>query len=326
MFKSPKITALAVAGSVFVLLLTITFFSRTGNKQAPGATPKIPDLYSGSLKIDAKFTQKDFDFPSELPYLDISQGNYSSDQIKQIATSIGFKSDPIIAQDSQLGTTYIYNNDSASLIAIPQRGKIDYQLNNLPGAINKQLGNQDLIDIATRFLNDNAVINKDDLNFISFGYFIQDSTDRIQPVSKSNAQIIQLNFSSKATNYPILSLTPQSSPINVKLLPDGSVYSFSILKYAAKLQDSKHKMKGFSDTVSSLKNAKVITIDNGNKNPTDLTKDSIQSVTINKIELFYLLDSLESSVLQPVFKLSGSAQILGTKGPLEIQLYLPAAN
>ncbi|MBI3397568.1 hypothetical protein HY045_03770 [Candidatus Woesebacteria bacterium] len=324
MFKSPKITALAVAGSVFVLLLTITFFSRTGNKQAPGATPKIPDLYSGSLKIDAKFSQEDFGFPGYLPFLDISQGNYSSDQVKQIAVSLGFKSDPIIAQDTQLGTTYLYNSGTVSLIAVPQRGKIDYQLNSRPSAINKQLGNQELIDIATKFLNDNSVINKDDLNFSSFGYFVRNSSERLQPVSKSSAQIIQLNFSSKATTYPILALTPQSSPINVRVLPDGSIYSFSVLKYTAKPGEIKHKIKNYNDTISSLKDSKVITIDNGNRNPTDLTKDSIRSVTVEKIELFYLLDSLESSSLQPVFKLTGKAQISGVKDPLGIELYLPA--
>ena len=289
--------------------------------------PSIPNPIKGRVDYELLITEKEFDFPKEAPILkkdDLLP--ISQDEAKSIAKGLGFEDDPIIANDILEGETYIWNSDSALLTIWSKTRKIDYSLSRTPDSINKQLSDSTLLNTSQEFLANYFGLSSENLKFNNFTYWEKASgVSGLIATKKGQANYYQLNFYPKTSEYVLLTLNPDKTPYYVWLLPDGTVYRVSITDPGNLIPtEDKYPLKSFADVQKSPQDAIVVSLDNGNIELTDVVQGSIQKISISKIQLAYLLDSFKSTFYQPVYLLTGTTNISGTKENIQVSLYLPA--
>lgn len=313
-----------------MFVIIILLLPERPKKPAPEtALPQltIPDYLKGEKTIEINFEKKDFDFPSKLAALEVKGARLTPEETKTIANSLDFTFEPKISRDVFDGTIHTYAGEISSLVARLEISAMDYTLYTTPSFINKQLSAEALISIATDFLVKNGFVPANDIEFSSFIFYKDSPGEGLFPASKKEATIFQINFSSKVTNIPILTLNPQNTLIYVRILPDGTVFSAHVKRLDEIRQSTEtYRLKSFSDLKNSADEAVVISLDFGNINLSDVPENSLKKITVNKVELGYLLTSVETGILQPVYLLKGEAEVVGFQDKVNASLYLPAVK
>lgn len=325
-----KRAILLILGVLVIVFLSIIYvFVKQKEEQPvlPLPKPQIPNYLKGILPIQLTITEKEFEFPSESPILPFTLDSVSKNEASGIAKKLGFEEDPSEFEDVNEGVKYFWSDDKSSLVATPKTGKIKFNLSSpgVPVVANKQLTDGSIMQIATDFLVNSAIVEKEKIktisivpqkeNFLSGG---------LETTTREKAKVFQVNFTYTITDYEILTIDPSAPLIFVQILPDGSVYSMEAvrLKNISKSQ-TLYELKSYEDLKSSLNEARLISLLNDYINISDLAPEDIKSINIDKIELVYLLDSYSSKKLQPVFLLEGSAEVVGSTANKAL-LYLPA--
>jgi hypothetical protein len=327
---------------IFVILLLflvvgvgiyLQIVKRGGEKRVlPIPTPSINTEVKQKPIIELTLTEKDFQFPKNLPLLNKTKFSALDDSFaKQLGKRLGFDSEPIEAKDTRYGKIFIWNSTEASLIINPVLRKLSYyETSTSPldynSVVNKQLTDNDLILIASDFLINKVGLEKDDFEFANFIYFEQgENIEGLKQTSKEKAQVTQINFSPKFENLPILTQNPLESIIITQILKDGSIPVVEVtLLESINQGHTLYKLKGFEEFVNSLSQAKVVSLNDGNFNPEDLAKDAIKKAVIKKVTIAYLLDNIKNETLQPVYVLEGTATVIGFNQNVNIIMYLPA--
>ncbi|MDP3994386.1 MAG: hypothetical protein Q8P91_00960 [bacterium] len=321
--------------SAFSVVAIIYKTKQTSPVDTPLAplTPKIPDYIKQPLSIDMLEVDKNsFNFPLKLPLLkQEGLSPISETRIKSIADNLGFSSDPVFANDAVNGIVNIWNNKDNFLIITPKIRKIKFGPASNPqreiaNALNKQLSEKDIVSSAENFLIDKIGLDKSSLVFANIVYLqMQTGLELFKETGKKDSTIFQVNFSYSGSPYPILTLEPQSTVVYVQILKDGSVLNSEINlvnNFSAGLTE--HKLKSYEEVAGSLDRAILVSLNDGNINLPDLKKDDLSKISINEIQLAYLLDTPLSEYLQPVFVLKGTASISGSGIPVNADFFLPA--
>jgi hypothetical protein len=287
----------------------------------------IPQITTEEYSVETTFGQKDFKFPDKISVLEKKSAIYTDEEVKTIAEKLGFTSSPQKTKDTLEGDMIIYSNQKAYLLAILAKGRIEYQLNSRPAVVNKEFSDPELIKIATDFISQKGLSNEP-IKFSSFVYLKAQEPEGIRTAAKNEASFYQLNFNPTVSSFDVITLNPLASPVSVKLLPDGSVYGTVVTKLGTVTESTdKFKLKNFLEVTTSIKNkeAVLITLDQGNLSPSDLTSGALAKITFSQISLAYL-ELGDPSLLYPVFVLSGSAQISGRSNEVPAVAYLPAIS
>lgn len=327
------ILAVLSISSVVYLVIKTRNTSQT-QTSLPLASPKIPNYLNQTLSIDLQINKSSFNFPAKLPVLEQQKLIPLSDsQSTSIANNLGFNFEPLKTQDTTDGTVEIWNGTDNFLVIRPKVRKIQFGPNynpedKIPNVINKQLTDQDMQSIANDFLVNKIGIQASSLKYSNTLYFhLEKGVERFTETKKANATVFQLNFTFSTSSYPILTLDPQGSVIFVQILKDGSILNSEVnLANNLVTGPTQYKLKDFTEFQKGINEAVLVGLNDGNVNLPGLTKNDIQNLSVTDVQLGYLLDDPNSEILQPVFILKGSANVVGYSNPVSADLYLPALS
>jgi hypothetical protein len=111
----------------------------------------------------------------------------------------------------------------------------------------------------------------------------------------------------------------------VLILPDGTVQKAQTEDLGELTASTEsYIIKNYKEVLETLSEADIITIDGGNIPPSLLDRNVVENVTINDVELAYLMPADGTNVLQPIFILDGLADIRNIRERVSVVLYLPA--
>ena len=312
---------LAIVGFILIGYF-FAYLNVTENKIQPVS---LPATISGELPITYDLRQ-DIDLPNELPLILLNRTDeYSEDEVFEIARSAGFDSNPIISTDTNRGTTYIWNKNNIESLVIYSRTKsIEYFI--FPdNTITDRYPEEDLIDLAKNFLERKLMIDTGVLRHNRSVYLIRDETnENTQTTSQDKANLVQLIFNRDISEFKIVSLDQFSPPYSVWIEPDGDIVKIQIHRNTdAIFSDETYKIKNINDVMNSNNQATLLSLDDYEIDVFSLTIEDIKVITINQIELAYLLTDQNSSTLQPIFVLKGTTDLTGF-GEVDAVLYMPA--
>jgi hypothetical protein len=324
-----------IVSVLFILIIVFVFYlfiqpRKESEKIVRPSLPKpsIPSEYGQPFSVKLNISERDFKFPATLPVITTSDTQpLTESQIVDIGKNFGFEESPTTANDIEEGKTYIWSNDQGSLLIYSKTRRISYISTRSINTINKQVENTALIDIAENFLTNKNLVSSDSINFSGLVFYrAQEFTESFSKTEKDSANIYQINFSIKATDYPIITTYPEYSPINVRILTDGEIYSAEIVKISLSPSSEEYKIKNFQEFNNSLSEAKIISVAGGEINVSDVPKGEIENATFDSVQLGYFFDTPKNQVYQPVFILKGSVVLKNTKSPLDTTLYMPALS
>jgi len=290
--------------------------------------PAVSNYYKGKTQMNFNVSEEDFSFPETMPVFTKSSPNpLEEEYIVKMATRLGFNDSPKTSEDIYDGRTYIWNNEESSLTIYRKSRKISFYKNASIDTINKQLSDDAFIALGKSFIS--KKLGLDDKNFSFFNfiyYFAPKNSVRYANSSKEKANIIQVNFSPKIAEYPILTLNPQKTSLFTQILLDGSIFKAEYVKTDdIKQSVEKYRIKSFSKVKETIDKAKIISLNHGSINIPDVSEKFIDYIDINKITLAYLIDSPESDIYQPIFVLNGKAKTQEEE-MVPVTLYLPAVE
>lgn len=316
----------------FLAALAIgVFLSLKQEKQpslSPLPEPAIPNPVGGGFQIEAKINEKDFKFPNSLSVLvNEPPSPFTEAEAKEAAKNAGFAEEPTVSYDIYQGKTYIWSSPKDFFIVYSKTRKIVVGLNWPPPIVNKRLGNDELIGVALAFLEDKALAAKNEVSFSFFTFLKkpEDVPEGFRVGSKEEASTYLVNFSPIKSEFKVVTLDPWASPISVWVTPDGTVTKTEITNLKTlSFSPEKYSLKNYQDFKESLPKAVPISLDDGNLSVIDLPKGNLQKIRVEQVELAYLADSLTATKFQPIFLLTGKAQVTDTPDEVNILLYLPA--
>ena len=291
--------------------------------------PNVHQEYKGKTELKLELSESEFEFPSTLPLLEKqSTIEITPDNVTSLSSRLGFVDKPIISEDQIKGNTYIFNNSTNSLIVVPRIGNIKYAPNKqaesiIANAINKQLTDKNITNIAKDFLLDKIEIPNNNLTHVNTIYLTLSKTlESYQKTSKEAAVLYQVNFSPIYQKLPLITLNPLNTPYTVQVMKDGEILNSEIVfPPTYKITNTKHRIKNYNQFLSSLNDAYLVSLNDSNVNLPDLDEDKVEEITITKVKLAYLLDDIDNQIIQPIFVLEGT-----TSSNLNAILYLPALS
>jgi len=331
------IFALLVVISLVVFAIVILNGKNKEKTKKEYISPKISypsDSKKANFTITLNVNEKDFSFPKEVPYLEKKESPISKDDAQKIASNLGFTKNPKEFDDIKEGKILIWNGDNYDLTINLKNRKIKYSPNHNPEeeiktAPNKQLKNEDVVAIAKNFLKEKINIPEDKIYYTSTTLLKLEKEKEIFTEAKENDfQIYQVNFSQKINNIIIINPAPTQFLYYVQILKDGTILNSEInpVNDVNISNLGKVKIKGYKETLESIDQSVLISLDEGNINIPDIKNDFIQSIRVEKIELAYLLENdSRNNTLPPVFILTGWAKTKDTK-EVKALLYLDASS
>lgn len=319
-----------IGGLGFVILMIILFVL-SAPKQKPATQnplitkPSIPNYYSGNLPVEINSPEKDFNFPSRVSVFDVDFTKpFSDDEAQEIATNAGFNNTPEVSNDVNEGKTFMWAQGNENLIIYSKSRKIHFTLSDIEAIGNKQPSDDLVRKVAEKFVSDKLPNLKNNLQF-SFLSYLKSDGEYLIPATKETASVYQANFSPSGSNLKTLTLYPQSSFAFAQVLENGTVSRFeAIVPASITKSPEEYTLKNYQDIVNEKSSALITSIDNGFFNFVDITSDRINNITVNKIDLVYLVDSTTPAILQPVYLFEGDMKIKGDPDLHKVELYLPA--
>lgn len=322
---------------IVILLVVILFGLQTyqNSKVAPATDLKLPKSIV-SQNITNSLDESKFNAPATLNYLEITRINpLTKDQAKRIAQTLNFTGEPLTAEDVVDGTKYIWSTDEYSLSIAAKQRSFSYIRNETPPAriVDKQLTDAQIETTAKNAIAQiYTAIGETQNNFriISSTYFVTGGSGHdMTTTTKQNATLVQVNFSPQITQYPILTLNPNKPLTYVWVRKDDVIHRIDALlldQNSIKIGEEV-QLKNFQETINSLSEAVIISLDDGNLYFSSPTDYKVESINIESLELGYLYDDLnKSSLLYPIYILKGEAEITNVGRGISVHLYLPATK
>ena len=293
----------------------------------PIPQPSIPVQYTGKYTITLDLDKKSFNFPSSASAIKLNTSEISDMDAKQVGKNLGFQGEPKIIQDYFDGTKYFWKNEKSYLSISTEKGKIKFNMHNIPSTQNKQLSDESVSIIAKNYLISNFLVQEEEIKFSSLTYLRKPNNieSGLIETNKENASLFRVIFTPSSSEFELLTLSPQRPLYFVEILPDGNIYQVQVSKLTNISEtNEKYNLLNYEEVNNSLDKAILVGITGGYVSISDIKPTDIKSVKINKIKLAYLLDSPDANIYSPVFLLTGPVEVIDKKGTLIAQLYLPA--
>lgn len=331
MSKKQIITVGIVITIATIITLILLFFNSAFNKKAPVQQQPIPqpviesNYGEGSINIESLLKENDISIPSSLPLYSINQTAMSFEESSAVASRLGFSEDPQSLTDAKYGLVYIWsNNKIGNLRIVAGLHIIDYK--GIP--TNQPLKNSfkeepEIISKAIRFLVSSGLILENSISSPQIRY-LNLTEEGLAEAEKDAASVAEVRFEETLGQYPIVNATPDVGTINA-ILDRGSLVISAYIDRANIIKaESNRRLKTFSSMLASIREAKILSLDNGNIDLSSLSGARINKVTVNNASIGYYQEfSQNQSLLQPVFILRGIAQ-LRSGDNVSALLYLPA--
>ncbi|OGM07557.1 hypothetical protein A3E15_00455 [Candidatus Woesebacteria bacterium RIFCSPHIGHO2_12_FULL_42_9] len=325
-----KKIVLVIIGIIILGAAFVFFFRREKSSKLVTTLPtiNIPDPVGGGFQIETTIKESQFNFPGRVRLLESeSLSPLTEEEAKEVAAGFGFEGEPRSASGKIHGTRYYWSNSDYTLTVYGGTRKVGYSLNYPPFEyVNQNLSNESLINLSRDFIVDNSIYNESEITFSYFTFLerFESAAEGLRSTTKEKADINVANFSPIESEFKILTLDPNASPISVWVAPDGTIIKAEIILIDLSFGNEEHQVKNFQEFKGSLNKSVVISLQEGFISIVDLPKADLEKVVVNEVELAYLADTLVGGKFQPVFLLKGTATVKGIGGEVPILLYLPA--
>lgn len=288
--------------------------------------PKIEDQVGGTPKFTSKLSEEKIKIPSRLPIYEIRNTSFTKDQANQIASKLGFTTNPDTYNDIREGEILSWFDKGKMLDISLQIRKVSYTSDiildaNLPG-----LFPQDdvLIRTAKGFISENGLATSTDFELSNLQFFSSNSGDELQPVSKGQANYANVVLQQKIGEYPITNIFPVVGTIRVAIDKKGRILSADVETQEELFEVGQYPIKTFQELIDSLPSAKIQEIDNGQIRLYDISGTAIESIDVEEASIAYLREyDAKSKNLQPIFILKGNV-VFKDSGKVKTTLFLPA--
>jgi len=313
-----KILLVLLLASTFIVTIVLLTRKTQPVPVTPTVIPKIelPDLIKDTPKIETQIEEVTLNLPQTAALLGISTPPLiTKDEAVKIASTFDLETNLLEVSDTRVGQTFFGSTD------------IRYSLQSDVYRINKQLSNNALIETGKQFLLNHSLLDSGKIEFSSFVYWKKEDPqgEHMAQTEKAEAELIQVNYTYKIGGFDILTYNPLSSIVNVVILPDGEVFRVDIYRLGGTSKsDTRYKIKKYDEIISSLNEAKVVSIDNGNQGLVEIKLGDLKNVKISNVKLAYLIDNVKSKYLYPILLLNGEVSLYGKT--TNISFYLPAIS
>lgn len=327
--KNKKIYIITLLGISLISLVSI-FLKIKGDKTGVKPTQISPTYsirsgYDGSFPINFNIKRDQIQSIS-LPYLNASKIAFEENYVRETAKILGFKGEPQGFNDMKFGAVSFWSEGDRSLFIYPEVEKIHYYLNSFKDSVDKKITDVEIEKIASDFLIKNGILKDGSFKKILISYWSKNPDNQgFKLANRDDAVLFRVNFSQSEANYEILSPGHQQPSICIKILADGTVYDADITFFTQISQgETSFKLKDYNEIVKTIGDTKVSSLSNYQLLLADLPPTSIKNADVDKISIAYLLETEKSSILYPIYVLSGKANVEGYEKPFDIILYLPA--
>jgi hypothetical protein len=288
--------------------------------------PRLTQEYKGQYLLEIGFDEKQFKYVEKLPFVEITKTVMPNQKAQEIATALGFTGSPTSVKDAIDGPTLFWNNGKATLFIYPDRNKVTYSSSRDVFAIDKQMSDENIRLTALNFLEENKIVEKGSLTVTNLE-FLKKNTSQEGYVgsTKSEASLYRVDFTPAEAGYEIVSATLITPPVFVLMTKDGIISSFqSVLPGAARTLPVEYRLKNYDEMQNSTKDAVLISVLGQYSPLSNLSENLIQKITVNQVSLAYLQETINSTVLIPIYKLSGEASVSNSPNNVPVVLYLSA--
>ncbi|MBI5356375.1 hypothetical protein HZB78_02055 [Candidatus Collierbacteria bacterium] len=330
MSKKRTLTIVVIAAlgiTIVMLILNKAFQKRPSFQKPPVHKPIIESNYSkGSLNIEALLKKSDINIPASLPVYSLGQSNLSLEESVKIAFFFGFSDDPQSLNDVRFGPVYIWSDTKIGNLRIVANLRIiDYKRAQSQPETRKGpfKSEQEIVSKAKRFLVGTGLITEE-ISSSSQVRYLNMVEEGLIEAEKENAGVAEIRFKEILSQYPVVNATPDVGTINVTLNRENSVVSAYIDQTNILEIEGERQLKTFSTLLISLKDAKVLSLDNGNIDLSSLGENEINKIVVEGASIGYYQEFSQNQLfLQPIFILTGHAQFRNGKN-VSALLYLPA--
>lgn len=334
--KKILIILLVLALIAVAFIFTMVNISKDG-QNTPSITqfikpPNIQNHFDNSYKINVKLTGDEIDIPKELPYLKQKRlSPIKQTEANSIATSFGLSTEPLEFTDAKFGKFYVWNSNEYSLIVYTDQRKIKLgpaydPAINITSTPDKKLTEEEYLNISKDYLTEKLNLDPNKLIYNNTTHLkLSESAEILEGANDESSQLTQVNFSYTNFPQPVYLLNGRDGQIYLNFTRDGKLLNLEALLYAAyDPSENKYSIRQFEEIKNTINESVVISMGSTSVNLPDLRSDIIDEVTINEIKLGYLVDSLDSEMIQPFFILDGIANLNGSLLDESITLALPA--
>jgi hypothetical protein len=333
MWKKSKFTVLFVVIVVVSIFLYGLYSESKESKRLTSTstipTPEIPKYIEGELAVSFDVDAR-VSLPRELPALERVQTDpYNSENAFNIAKNLGFTNKPNEVEDILDGVVWFWIGDNATLFVRSKTRTVDYTtFADADNVVVKQVTENELKNTANTFLKNSGFLKNDELVFSSFVFYeTNPSREGLYKTTKERAIVYQLNYSPKITNYPLITLVPENSPVYVQVLRDGVVYRLHYQDIGELISSQiVYRLKTFDQIKNNIDEAKLISLDDSNAYLPEIDSSEIKEIVIKEIYPTYLSSSTVSTTYLPIFVLTGEVEMSRTGDVVNATLYIPAIS
>lgn len=288
-------------------------------------TPYLSKEYDGKFPININVNPDTTILPPKIMVYEIQNKPFTLDQVKKIASSLGFDVDNYrLNEDKIVGKTYSFTLDNKNLRIVPSYNIIDYKIKELLLGTISITDESFYINSAREFITSKGLItNPENLQFDRLQFFKLDEMGHLSDTDKPN--VVRVNFIKKINNYTVISPSYETGSVSV-VFNSSKELILAYIDDIPELKDYKeYDVKNIEQIKQDVQNSSSLkSIKEGLISPFDLNDGSITEANIESIEMAYIQElKLDQKFLQPVFVLSGKIKTT-EYGEVAATILLPA--
>lgn len=290
--------------------------------------PVIKSDIEGKFKVENSLNEGDFNFPKTLPTITYINKLIDIEFATNLKNSLGINEDFLEFNDTFEGKKFIANSDTNYLVVTPKTNIIKYGLANadFDKILDKGYKDEDFVDIATNFLIDNSLFDKNQILYSTIKYLKRsDRSEGLEESKRDEAEIIAVSFNYLSNKYEIANDFSTKSPIYVEMTRDGRIFNSEIkLVNEIKVGITEYPVKNYQEFISTIDESKLISLGGDYFSVSDLKSiDDIKQMSLKSIKIAYYDNGKTDEYLQPVFVIEADVTIKDSASDTAI-LYLPA--
>lgn len=309
-----------------LIIYILQIASRSLQKISPGQKNipqvKIPS-YIEKIPITNRVDENNFNFPDQLPIIEIMKKNITNAHAENLAKKLGFTSSYRTFIDKKDGIKYIWDNQNYSLVITPNIHSLKYYFNS---PIPQTEYMKDIVSIekdVTGFIAHVFDTKSDKIKVSSIVYYIKSGNDVVvETTNIEQALFLRLNFSYNISPYPVNTISPYKSIISVDTSLDGKIYGMeAVLFDELKITENMIPLKNYGDFVNTINEANLISLAGKYTSLKDVDISTVNNIEVGKVNLIYLYNQESSQYLHPIYYLEGNILFKnGTSNPVQLLL------
>lgn len=285
--------------------------------------PKITGI---KIPFGPNLDLADFYFPSQLKTFQGQESEISSDKAVKIAQEFNLSQTPQKSEDVFLGTFYAWSSDTHFLSIALDSNKIEYGLDLYQAQPPTQgaLPSPETVKTTLENLLAKLTLTPEfEYKWQKEEYLIQDHY--FSPTSiLEEADFIKVGFNPTLGQYQMVDLNPTEPLVSLTLGKGGEIIRFQYQVYFSSFEGQEtYSLKTKEEVQKSLTEEGRIVYAGTFRETTKEPK--ISRASFDQIRLAYFQEPEKTSVIQPIFILSGQGT-LAVGGVTEIIAYLSAIS